>query len=278
MVVDQRGEITSAQDYYPFGETLRSYTVSSGQNDKYKFTEKERDIETGYDYFGARYYDSRIGRWLSVDPLADKYPGWSPYNYTLNNPINAIDPDGRFPIDIHAKIITEVKNMLGIKTSYRAEYVWNWIIDIPLFFTPFHFDGKNSFEDIESLSRNFNELNDHTMGDFYSHSNYVDLWYSLYPNDENIPTLDELDWDSKFGRLLKKELWTADWPGWFSSKPHSKYSKDYPGENPNNVKTKKYNLAIKCYRNQLKNKYSSIIKRNEDTAEEEWSEYDPATH
>ena len=46
-------------------------------------------------YFGARYYDSDLGRWTSVDPLADKYPGWSPYNYTLNNPLKYIDPDGR---------------------------------------------------------------------------------------------------------------------------------------------------------------------------------------
>jgi hypothetical protein len=51
----------------------------------------------GYDYFGARYYDSRIGRWTTPDPLADKYPGFSCYNYTLNNPINSFDPDGKSP-------------------------------------------------------------------------------------------------------------------------------------------------------------------------------------
>ncbi|MGD8782613.1 MAG: RHS repeat-associated core domain-containing protein [Ignavibacteria bacterium] len=49
--------------------------------DKYKFTEKERDEESGYDYVLARYYDSKLGIWLSVDPMADKYPGWSPYKY-----------------------------------------------------------------------------------------------------------------------------------------------------------------------------------------------------
>jgi RHS repeat-associated protein len=44
---------------------------------------------------GARYYDSYIGRWLSVDPLADKYPGWSPYNYTMNSPLKYVNPDGK---------------------------------------------------------------------------------------------------------------------------------------------------------------------------------------
>lgn len=62
---------------------------------KEKFTGKERDSETGLDYFGARYYDSSIGRWLSADPLADKYPHASPYNYVLNNPMGFVDPDGK---------------------------------------------------------------------------------------------------------------------------------------------------------------------------------------
>ncbi|MHB2149765.1 interleukin-like EMT inducer domain-containing protein [Calditrichota bacterium LG25] len=46
-------------------------------------------------YFGARYYDPEIGRWLSVDPLTHKYPSYSPYNYVLNNPLKYKDPKGR---------------------------------------------------------------------------------------------------------------------------------------------------------------------------------------
>ena len=60
------------------------------------FTGKELDEETGYGYFGARYMDHELmTMWLSVDPMADKYPSLSPYNYCAWNPIKLVDPDGR---------------------------------------------------------------------------------------------------------------------------------------------------------------------------------------
>jgi len=45
--------------------------------------------------FAGRYYDARTGRFLQIDPHANKYPGWSPYAYVLNNPLKYIDPDGK---------------------------------------------------------------------------------------------------------------------------------------------------------------------------------------
>ena len=51
--------------------------------------------------FGARIYDSRLGRWLSTDPLASKYPFASPYNFVLNNPITSIDPDGKLVVFVN---------------------------------------------------------------------------------------------------------------------------------------------------------------------------------
>lgn len=76
--------------YRPYGEKMAEYVSGGTTGQKYVFTEKERDIETGYDYFGARFYDSDLGRWMTVDPLADKYPGWSPYNYVMGNPLRFI--------------------------------------------------------------------------------------------------------------------------------------------------------------------------------------------
>ena len=62
------------------------------------FTGKERDSETGYGYFGARYMDYELmAMWLSVDPMADKYPSISPYAYCAWNPVKLVDVDGLYP-------------------------------------------------------------------------------------------------------------------------------------------------------------------------------------
>ncbi|MNU74912.1 hypothetical protein D3C71_644250 [compost metagenome] len=85
--------IINAVDYYPYGKVLREY--DNGAGDRYLSTQHERDRETGLDYRGARYYDSDVARFLSLDPLAAKYPMLSAYNYVGGNPVMLIDPDGR---------------------------------------------------------------------------------------------------------------------------------------------------------------------------------------
>jgi len=82
-------------DYYAFGYTIQSLqgTTPSPSN-HYLYNHKELQDETGlYDY-GARFYDPVIGRWTSVDPLAEESRRWSPYNYGEDEPIGKFDPDG----------------------------------------------------------------------------------------------------------------------------------------------------------------------------------------
>ena len=65
-------------------------------DERFKFTGKERDAETGYDYFGARYYMPLFKHWTKVDPLVDNYLHTSPYAYCNWNPIKFVDPDGEW--------------------------------------------------------------------------------------------------------------------------------------------------------------------------------------
>ena len=120
VTVDQSGNKKSWNDYYPYGMLMgdgRSQNISNVDH-RYMFTGKERDDETAYDYFGARYYDSFIGRWLQVDPLANKYPGWSPYDYVENNPIIRFDPNGKGDKDKNQSLIKKFTN--------AVESVRNW--------------------------------------------------------------------------------------------------------------------------------------------------------
>jgi RHS repeat-associated protein len=94
MMVDASGNVQSYNDYYPYGMTMPGRSGTMGADTRFRFTGKERDMESGFDYFGARYYDSRIGRFLTNDPHASHYSNLNPYHYCGNNPIAYIDPTG----------------------------------------------------------------------------------------------------------------------------------------------------------------------------------------
>ncbi len=92
-----KADVQSANDYYAFGSMMngRKYT---GDGYRYGFNGKEKDneisVEAGDYDFGARIYDSRIGRWLSLDALTNKYSSLSGYNFSINNPVLFVDFDG----------------------------------------------------------------------------------------------------------------------------------------------------------------------------------------
>ena len=93
-VVSETGEVLQTNEFYPYGDLFgTSGTVGSNGN-RYRFTGKELGDETGLYDFSARYLQTSLGRFTTIDPLAEKYPGVSPYAYCNGNPVRYIDPDG----------------------------------------------------------------------------------------------------------------------------------------------------------------------------------------
>ncbi len=95
-------QIVEENNYYPFGLKHKGYnTAINGTHHKYMFGGKELSEDLGlntYD-FGARNYDPALGRWMNLDPLAEKMRRHSPYNYAFDNPLRFTDPDGMAPDD-----------------------------------------------------------------------------------------------------------------------------------------------------------------------------------
>ena len=94
LVTNSYGEITQNISYIPYGEVFVEETAGGWQS-PYYFNAKELDEETGLYYYGARYLDPAGTRWLSADPMFEKYVGMSPYNYCAGNPVRLVDPDGK---------------------------------------------------------------------------------------------------------------------------------------------------------------------------------------
>jgi len=99
ILFDENGTVLQDNSYYPFGMAIEALCHSENftPDNKYLYNGKELQDDFGlewYDY-GARFYDPQIGRWHSVDLLAEKYTHVSPYTYCADNPISFIDPNGK---------------------------------------------------------------------------------------------------------------------------------------------------------------------------------------
>jgi RHS repeat-associated protein len=232
--------------YLPFGEPRIDQRAISWHS-RYTFSAKEKDEESPYSYFGARYYDAELGIWTSVDKAAAFAPHVTPYAYCLNNPIKLIDPDGNFAIPIHKNITHQAMARSGIvsKTSsffYRS-LVWGATYGADVFgaASDWHFDGRANYSAVQSR---WNSLNTditttisnigggnkllggsdvkhlgkliHNVQDFYAHSNYVELYIEYYQGQNggdlptSVPTYDDGINITGFNSLLQDKLRTGD--------------------------------------------------------------------
>jgi len=100
VLVDAGGQVVARHRYHPFGENQAQAGVPTAD---YSYTGKELDSAIGLYYYGARYYDPVVGRFISVDPLYFEQPEkeladpqmLNLYAYARNNPVQNVDPDGR---------------------------------------------------------------------------------------------------------------------------------------------------------------------------------------
>lgn len=115
------GTVCQHIEYIPYGDIFIDERKGSW-NTPYLFNAKELDEETGLYYYGARYLNPKDTRWISVDPLFEMYPGMSPYNYCLNNPVHYKDLWGQFATEEEAENYAAKTDVLCQILPYDDEH------------------------------------------------------------------------------------------------------------------------------------------------------------
>jgi len=214
------------------------------------FTSHEMLDDLGLVHMNGRIYDPLLGRFLSADVLIDgplDLQGYNRYSYVKNRPLSAIDPTGFFKIPIHKRItenaFAEAKTDKGIFGAFKADVVLGATItaDIVNAAADRHFDGRQNFKEVQDTWGKLNDRIDntlqnigpvnqqlgghdaeqlglaiHNVQDFYSHSNYAELYVEYYKEThegempETVPTYNEGLKDEKFKERLEGNLRTGD--------------------------------------------------------------------
>ena len=123
-MTDWDGNEVESHDYDVFGQEVSPQPGTQ----PLRFTGKERDAETGWDYFGARYYSSHVGRFTTTDPVQTWQENlvdpqrWNRYAYARNNPLKFVDPDGRNPA-----LALEIRRAVIDFAEYPLEYVKSFL-------------------------------------------------------------------------------------------------------------------------------------------------------
>ena len=126
-MIDEHGQVEQVNHYYAFGGLMGESTGGGAQ--PYKYNGRELDRMHGLDWYdySARHYDAALGRWMCVDPLAEKYDNVGSYIYCKNNPIAFMDMNGKDGVAVidyenHSIIIVGNKDFHGRSGDAAGEY------------------------------------------------------------------------------------------------------------------------------------------------------------
>ena len=122
VVSDEQGNVVEWRDYLPYGSARAELKEPGAPLTDYGFTGKEKDDETGLNYYGARYYDAVTGRFVSVDPWAGNLRNpqtLNKYAYVLNNPVRYVDPTGA--IAKEASFLSKLVSVLTYGASGQGD-------------------------------------------------------------------------------------------------------------------------------------------------------------
>ena len=187
VIFNQNKDIIQEDAYYPFGMKMNGLCYETGLDykNKYLYNGKELQDEFGLDWYdyGARFYDAQLGRWHVVDPAAELGRRWSPYNYTWNNPLRFIDPDGQFTV-IPPQLIANVAIWLANKSNEFKSF-----LDKQAEYTSQTYNDKGNYSSANSF-------------DAASHGMLTNKVIADASNALN-PIIDNIDITLSFGKDIK---------------------------------------------------------------------------
>jgi RHS repeat-associated protein len=172
------GDVTQTLNYLPYGEDwIDVQNNMDPRLGQYRFNGKEKDYESGLHYYGARYYWSELlTGWLSVDPMMDKYPGISPYNYCMWNPVKLVDPDGNIVLPYPGSKPEFIDYLNQVKAYLYANHSGDIIRQLdmlPIIIYVKEISFEEALEWRMAYNRNTNTIKWHPLAGLYTDENHL---------------------------------------------------------------------------------------------------------
>ncbi|PUZ27700.1 RHS repeat-associated core domain-containing protein [Chitinophaga costaii] len=231
VVVFYNVDVVNSTDYYPFVSLLPGRVYSLNNEYRYGFNGKEDDNEVKGDGnqqdYGARIYDPRLGRFLSVDPITAQYPQLTPYQFASNGPIDGIDLDGLERLDYRLTMKKGGHTQLTFVSSGPTHYGFlQWFEKIPqyyrveyngnhYFFSAGANKGGNIFETYYSI-KSLNEfiVNPHPENLVSEEQSQRDFWTEMLGRTA-------IGLTAEISNRAIGNVNSIQWRGRYTSLPHS---------------------------------------------------------